>query len=263
MTDALEQAIEQAARIMLNARYVTALVGAGMSVESGIPPFRGPGGIWTKRGSEPSMRGYERFLNDPQTWWETRMAQRAGTSELGGAIAQARPNPGHYALVDLERMGIMRCIITQNIDNLHYEAGTKEAAEIHGNSFKLRCIRCHFRCDRGALPLDELPPKCPQCGGIVKTDTVMFGEPIPSDVLARCQEEAFQSDCMLALGTSAVVYPAASFPLLVKQREGCLIEVNPLETALSDLCDIIIRAPTGEALPLLVQKIESLRSEGA
>lgn len=262
MTDDFEQALATAAKIIVESRYVTALVGAGMSVESHIPPFRGPGGLWTRFG-EPDMLGYERFLNDPAAWWQARQSGSPGAPGLREALETAQPNPGHYALAELEQMGIMRCIITQNIDNLHWVAGSKNIAEIHGNAFKLRCIGCGFRCDNGALPLDELPPRCPLCGGVVKTDTVMFGEPIPSDVLVRCQREANRSDCMLTIGTSAVVYPAAAFPFVVKRLGGRLIEINPLETPLTPLADVVLRGPSGEILPQLAELVRIERARRA
>lgn len=247
--------IEAAVEAILRARYVVALTGAGVSVESGIPPFRGPGGLWTRFG-EPDMRGFERFKADPKGWWERRLRGVSRPGGLGEALRRARPNPGHYALAELERMGILRALITQNIDNLHFQAGSRNVIEIHGNAYKLRCVSCHSRFDRESFRIEEIPPRCPLCGGLIKSDTVMFGEPIPPDVLRRCYDETAKCDCMLVIGTSGVVYPAASLPIAVKQSGGVLIEVNPRETELTPLCDIIIRAPSGEALPRLVEAIK-------
>ena len=249
-----ERAVERAAELILSSSYVTALTGAGVSVESGIPPFRGPGGLWTRFG-EPPMDGYQRFLADPKKWWEERI-RRLETGELTQTIFKAKPNPGHYALAELERLGILKALITQNIDDLHNKAGSRNVLEIHGNIYKLRCLNCLSRFPLEGFDLSELPPRCPNCGGLVKSDTVMFGEPIPRDVLNRCLEEAERSDCMLVIGTSAVVYPAAGLPLIVKRNGGVLIEVNPNETELSYLCDVIIRAPSGKALPRLVEEVK-------
>jgi NAD-dependent deacetylase len=229
-----------------------------MSAESGVPTFRGPNGLWTKHG-EPSNFGYQRFMTDPRGWWEERLH---GTQmpEMRAALASAKPNPGHRALVDLEEMGVLRYLITQNVDNLHRAAGSRNVAEIHGNSTLLRCIHCNSRYVQQAISLDSLPPLCPHCGGIIKIDTVMFGEPIPPDVLQVSQREASRSDCMLILGTSGVVYPAAGLPDFARRaNRAFLIEVNPEETALSDVCDIVVRAPTGEALPVLVELVRTRR----
>ncbi len=253
----VEEAIDQAASIVLRSRHVVALVGAGLSVESGIPPFRGPGGLWTKYG-EPDMLGYQRFLQDPLAWWQERLSPTAGYRELAEALAQARPNPGHYALKEMEDLGLLHHIITQNIDNLHYAAGSRNVTEIHGNRTKLRCIECNARWPSDQFPLEELPPRCPHCGGLVKSDTVMFGEPIPRDVLEECVRQTALCDCMLLIGTSGVVYPAAGFPADVKMQGGKLIEFNPEETALTELCDVVVRAPAGVALPRLVERLREL-----
>ena len=252
-----DQALSEAARIILGSKYVIALVGAGLSVESGIPPFRGPGGLWTKLG-EPDSLGYERFTQDPKKWWEDRLLGDSRMAGFAEAMEAAKPNPGHHALTELEQMGLLRHVITQNVDNLHRVAGSQSLSEIHGNRYRLRCISCSYRWDQRALSLDELPPRCPYCGGLVKSDTVMFGEPIPSDVLATCYEQAQLSDCVLSIGTSAQVYPAAQFPVMVKRAGGAIIEVNPYETAITNWCDIALRGPSGEALPALVQKLREL-----
>ena len=253
----IEEVVKAAATLILSADHVVALTGAGVSVESGIPPFRGPGGIWTRFG-EPPMDGYQRFLADPKGWWEGRLkpGRRRG---LGVSILDAKPNPGHCALAEMEEVGILRAVITQNIDNLHTAAGSRNVLEIHGNVHKLRCVKCGARFPRNGFDLLELPPRCPRCGGVVKGDTVMFGEPIPQDVLSRCMEEAERCDCMLVVGTSAAVYPAAGLPLIVKRRGGALIEVNPRTSELNALCDVCIRAPSGEALPKIVSALKGLR----
>ncbi|MBI1886585.1 MAG: NAD-dependent deacylase [Chloroflexi bacterium] len=255
--DALAEAVEEAARLVVASSHVVALVGAGLSVESGIPPFRGPGGLWTKYG-EPDMRGYERFVSDPKQWWEERISGSAAYRELVESLSQAQPNPGHHALKELEDLGYLKHIITQNIDNLHQVAGSHNITEIHGNRTKLRCITCNSRWPLDEFPIDELPPHCPDCGGVVKSDTVMFGEPIPRDALEECIQQTAACDCMLLVGTSAVVYPAASFPADVKMQGGKLIEVNPNETPLTETSDVVLRTAAGESLPRVVQKVREL-----
>jgi len=253
----LERAIEEAARLIASSRHVVALVGAGLSAESGVPTFRGPEGLWTKHG-EPDLRDYERFVEDPKRWWEIRQERASRFAELAQALETAVPNAGHFALRDLEDMGRLQHIITQNIDNLHQIAGSQAITEIHGNRTKLRCVVCNHRWPLESFPIDELPPRCPECkSGILKGDTVMFGEPIPRDALDECINQSRLCDCMLLIGTSAVVYPAAGFPVDVKSSGGVLIEVNPNETPLTELCDVALRAPAGEALPLIVGKLRT------
>jgi NAD-dependent deacetylase len=247
-------AIREAAEIIKASEYVTCLTGAGISVESGIRPFRGPGGLWTAKG-EPSMNGYRRFLGDPETYWRQRLETK---SEFGISIHDSEPNNGHLALAELEKLGILKTLITQNIDNLHLAAGSKNVLEIHGNGRYLRCIDCHAKWHRDEFKVESIPPYCPDCGGVIKTDTVMFGEPIPSNVLARCFEEAEKSDCMIVAGTSATVTPAANLPLIVRRSGGDLIEINIRESHISNVCQVNIYAPSGEALPLLVEEIKKL-----
>lgn len=252
--------IEHAAEIILRSRYVMALTGAGMSVESGIPPFRGPGGLWTKHG-EPPMNGYQRFLADPAAAWRERLSPRGPMRELWETLQAAQPNPGHQALATLEQLGILRCLITQNVDNLHTLAGSRALAEIHGNYTLIRCIGCVSRFAREEITLQELPPRCPRCGDILKSDTVSFGEPIPPDVLQRCFDATEQCDCMLVAGTSATVYPAAQFPLDVRQRGGAVIEINLYESELTPYASLSLRGSSATVLSRLVDRI--LQRRGA
>jgi NAD-dependent deacetylase len=250
--------LDAAARCLANARYVIALTGAGLSVESGIPPFRGPGGLWTKHG-EPPMNGYQRFLADPKKAWEDRLNPSGPIRELFDALARAEPNPGHTALAQLEDMGIVQATITQNIDNLHRLAGSRRVLEIHGNATLIRCVQCVARFERDEIDYALLPPSCPRCNGLLKSDTVSFGEPIPPDVLAACSDEAERADCMLVAGTSATVYPAAGFPMAIADRGGDLIEVNPYPSELTAMCRVTLTGPAGEVLPALVEHVRALR----
>ena len=257
MQPSLEAAIEQAAQVISAAHHVVALVGAGLSAESGVPTFRGPDGLWIKHG-EPDLRDYERFRQDPAKWWQQRLERTNTLGELVETLNNAIPNEGHFALKDLEDDGVLKHIITQNIDNLHQIAGSRAITEIHGNRTKLRCIECSQRWPLDEFPMDAMPPHCPECGGIVKGDTVMFGEPIPRDALDECIAQTSRCDCMLLIGTSAVVYPAAGFPLAVYQNGGQLIEVNPNETPLTEISRVVLRAPAGKALPRVVERVREL-----
>jgi NAD-dependent protein deacetylase/lipoamidase len=249
-----DAAIMQAAGMIGEARYCTALVGAGISKESGIPTFRGEGGLWTRLG-EPPMDGYQRFLADPRAWWLERLEQQRNPPDFAQAIVAARPNPGHEALAELERRGHLKHLITQNVDNLHIEAGSTAITEIHGNRRKLRCIECGRRGPTRDFAADEVPPRCDACGGIVKGDTVMFGEPIPRAFLDACFEHTVRSDLMLVIGTSATVYPAADFPLQVLRRGGAIIEVNVDETPFTPYAAVSLRGPSGVLLPRVVERL--------
>jgi NAD-dependent deacetylase len=256
----MDKDIEKAAKLLLKSKYVTCLTGAGISVESGIRPFRGPGGLWTEKGEAP-MDGYQRFMKNPKEHWENIVKGTGRDMEFYRAIEEAVPHEGHFGLAELEEIGILKYLITQNIDNLHLTAGSKKVAEIHGNMTKLRCIECNTRYERDAISMDELPPRCPKCSGVIKTDTVMFGEPIPYDVLLVCQRETDKSDCMLTVGTSVFVYPAAGFPMEIKRKGGVLIEVNLYETEMSDICDVSLRGKAGEVIPELVKCIKRTQSQ--
>lgn len=275
--------IERAARDLINSRYAIALTGAGISTESGIPDFRGPSGIWRKD-PEAEKRAYEtyrRFLSDPKAYWEERLR----SPSLLGDLSRAEPNHGHYALAELERMGILKCVITQNVDDLHNRAGSKRVLEYHGNAFKLRCVSCNARYGRDEYDLkrlrDEgrLPPLCKKCGGVVKSDVVHFEEPIPTDVARQSLEEAWRCDVMLICGTSAVVYPFASLPRIARQRKvererrtesglyvveqipaTTIIEVNAEPTPLTreGISDYLIKGKTGKILPAIVEEVKRL-----
>lgn len=258
LSQELREATEKSAKLLTKVEYVIALTGAGMSVESGIPDFRGPDGLWTKYG-EPPMDGYQRFLRDPKGDWERRIKKEGYARELYETLEKAKPNPGHYALAELERLGILKCLITQYVDNLDRTAGVKNIAEIHGNLFLVRCIQCGSRYPRGKISLEVLPPHCPRCNGIIKTDGVMFGEPIPADALEKCQMETEKCDCMLILGTSPSVSPAAGFPREVAMKGGALIEINFSETPLTPICQVSIRGKTGRILPIIVEQVKTIR----
>ena len=262
-----EQLITRAAEDLINARYAIALTGAGISTESGIPDFRGPSGIWTRdpAAERRAYRSYERFLEDPKSWWQETLSGRGPGL---GNLWDMKPNAGHMALAELGRAGIIKCIITQNIDALHEKAGSTRVLEYHGSFMRLRCVSCGARFFREQFDIerlrkeDALPPRCPNCKGILKSDTVSFGEPIPSDVAHESISEAESCDLMLICGTSAVVYPFASLPSIARQRSGVIIiEVNAEPTALTrdGISDYLIRGKTGEILPAIVAEIGRLK----
>ncbi|MFC1916808.1 NAD-dependent deacetylase [Chloroflexota bacterium] len=281
----IDQLIERAAKDLLSSKYAIALTGAGISTESGIPDFRGPSGIWTKNpeAERRAYRSYERFTVDPKGWWQERLT----TQSPLGDLEQAKPNAGHLALAELENLGILKCVITQNVDGLHEKAGIGRLLEYHGSALKLRCMSCNSRFSRGDFDLhklledDMLPPRCPNCNGIVKTDGVAFGEPIPSDVARDSLEEAWKCDVMLICGTSAVVFPFANLPRVARERkiererrtdtnlsavdkvpEVIIIEVNAEPTPLTEegISDYLIQGKTGEVLPGIVEQVKRLKT---
>jgi NAD-dependent deacetylase len=279
-----EDLIERAARDLRDSGYAIALTGAGISTESGIPDFRGPSGIWTKdpKAERRAYQSYRRFSDDPKGWWQERLASPVS---LLGDLEKAMPNAGHHALAELGRMGILKCVITQNVDGLHEKAGAKNVLEYHGSLLKLRCVFCNSRYNRDEFDVerlereDRLPPHCPKCGGLIKTDGVAFGEPIPSDVAQRSLEETWKCDLMLICGTSAVVYPFANLPRTAREKAiekekkteaglyvverlpaVTIIEVNAEPTPLTheQISDYLIAGKTGEILPKIVEEVKNL-----
>lgn len=254
----LAAGIEDAADLLARARYAIAMTGAGISRESGIPTFRGEDGLWTRRG-EPPLNQFDTFLASPETWWARRLAEDAAPDEFAAALAAAEPNPGHLALADLEATGTLRHLITQNVDDLHRRAGHQSITEIHGNLYWMRCLDCHARWPREEVVIDtdRLPPRCPEpgCHGIVKTDGVMFGEPIPPEALRRSDAETRACDLFLVIGTSAVVFPAAQYPIMAARRGVPLVEINPEDTPLTDLATLVLRGPAGTVLPALAAAV--------
>lgn len=256
--------ISAAADILASSEYAVALTGAGLSAESGIPTFRGPDGLWSKYG-EPSNLSYRVFSQDPQGWWERRLDDEVTpgnpTYDLKDAVDNAVPNPGHLAVAELESMGVVKSVITQNVDGLHTRAGSRNLLEIHGNRSYLRCIGCGHRQPRAAYIISDLPPVCPLCGGVIKLDTVMFGEPIPSETLNACFAEVQRCDAMLLVGTSGAVNPAAQLPLLARERGAQIIEVNPVPTQLTPVAHVVVNGPAGEMLPPITDTLRTRMAE--
>ncbi len=244
----MEEEIRRAAQALLASRKTVALTGAGISAESGIPTFRNPGGIWDRYNPE-EYATIEAFRRNPGKVWEMMREFIA--------LKKARPNPGHMALAELEQMGLLHCIITQNVDNLHQEAGSRDVVEFHGNLRQGVCLSCKKILPLSEIPLEKLPPRC-ECGGVLKPAGVFFGEPIPPQALYRAQEEARHCELMLVIGTSALVYPAADMPRLAKAAGARVIEVNPEPTPLTGaVSDLIILEKAGVALPQIVAEVKA------
>jgi NAD-dependent deacetylase len=264
----MEELISKVAGLLIKSKHAVALTGAGMSTESGIPDFRGPNGIWTKNpdAERKAYQSYYKFQQNPKEYWIERMT---GTSWLGDLI-NASPNPGHIALAELEKMAILKCLVTQNIDNLHQKADSKKVLDYHGNISLLRCFACDTRFDPAEYDLDRLltedrlPPICRKCNGVLKSDVVHFNEAIPADVAQKSQAEVGKCDLMLICGTSAVVYPFALLPRMAKQnqanQETIIIEINAEPTPLTHegISDYLIQGKTGTILPKIVEEVKRL-----
>jgi len=244
--------IDKAADLIRGAQYLAVLTGAGVSAESGVPTFRDKDGLWDKY-DVTTLATLDAFLADPAFVWKWYDWRRT-------LIVKVAPNPAHDAIAKLEaRMKLAEkgfALITQNIDNLHRLAGSSDPIELHGNIWKVRCLKS---CRKGAAPFDlldsplkEIPPKCPHCGGIVRPHIVWFGEMLDPEDIRRAFEAAAQADVMIVVGTSNLVYPSAALPYHVMEDGGKVIEVNLGVTGLSGDADVVLTGPAGEILPKLV-----------
>jgi NAD-dependent deacetylase len=233
-----EKEIIEAAGLIANARHLVAFTGAGISVESGIPPFRGEGGIWTKY--DPSSLDIDYFSSNPSASWKV-------ISKLFYEYFQdATPNDAHYFLARLERKGMLKSVITQNIDNMHYKAGSTEVIEYHGNSKWLVCNRCGERYDISTISLNQLPPRCSQDRAVLKPDFVFFGEGIPPEAARRSVEEVSMADVMIIIGTTGEVMPAGMLPSIAKSNRAKIIEINPQPSSFTfSLTDLFLEGPAG------------------
>lgn len=268
----MDDLIIKAARDLTGSKYAIALTGAGISTESGIQDYRGPSGLWTlnPEKEKQAYKSYDDFVADPELWWNKALSP-TGRNTFGlDNITEMLPNAGHYILTELESMGIIKTTITQNVDSLHEKAGTRNLIEYHGSMSKYRCVACGKRYSNDEFNLEKLftegslPPLCSQCGGIVKTDGVFFGEPIPKDVAGKSVEEATKCDLMFICGTSAVVYPFASLPRIAKEKKNVtIIEINAEPTPLTyeGISDYLIQGMIGEILPRILEEIKKLSNQ--
>ncbi|MEL9990681.1 MAG: NAD-dependent protein deacetylase [Thermoproteus sp.] len=245
--------MEDLARALARSRRAVALTGAGISAESGIPTFRGPGGLWEKYRPE-ELATPEAFARDPALVWRWYKWRQE-------VIYRASPNPAHYALAELEKLGVLKAIITQNVDGLHAKAGSRRVLELHGNIWRLICTKCGAEM-WAERPVEEIPPRCPRCGGLLRPGVVWFGEPLPHAVWEEAAALASSSDFMLVVGTSGVVYPAAYLPLVAKRSGALIAVIDPNETALDDLADFKIRGRAAEVLPKLVEGVKHVLRGG-
>jgi NAD-dependent deacetylase len=249
-----ESLIERAAEMVASASNVVIFTGAGVSTESGIPDFRSPGGIWSQY--QPIM--FQDFMSSEDM---RRESWRRG-KETYRVFADAEPNAAHHAIVELERMGKLDCLITQNIDNLHQRAGssTDMVIELHGTAMFIVCMECSKRWPRAEIQewLEDGVeiPYCDECGGIMKSATISFGQSMPEKETTEAQHRSRRSDVYIVAGSSLVVYPAADMPMLAKQSGADLIIINLGETPLDDYADVLIRSKAGETMKRLVERVK-------
>lgn len=235
------------------ANHIAVLTGAGISAESGIKTFRDPDGFWAKF-NPAELASAEGFMSNPKLvaeWYKMRK----------DAVDNTEPNPGHYALAELEKYYRTVSIATQNVDRLHHRAGSTNIDELHGNIVTNRCFDCGEPFEgETLLLLDGSLPKCPICGGKIRPNVIWFGEMLPQDALASAEISARQCDIYFSAGTGAEVYPAGNLPIIAKQNGAFLVEVNPTRTVISDYCDEVISERSGIALPAIIEEIKKIRN---
>jgi NAD-dependent protein deacetylase/lipoamidase len=241
------------------ARAVTVMTGAGISTDSGIPDFRGPAGVWTRNPAAEKLSTYQAYVSDPglrRRSWQARREHPAWRAE---------PNAAHLALAHLPRSGIETVVITQNIDGLHQKAGTPDdrVIELHGTMFSAVCVQCGDRSPMAGtlarVESGEEDPDCRRCGGILKSATVMFGQPLDPDVFGRAQQAASSCDLFLAIGSTLTVEPAASLCGLARRTGAAVVIVNRDPTPYDWLAAAVIRDPIGEAIPRLAAQLAQAR----
>ncbi len=242
--------IEKSAEILAFARCLVVATGAGMSKESGIPTFRdAPSALWANFNPE-DLATPEGFRRDPPLVWRWYEERRK-------MIAKASPHAGHIAVAELEDMYEDFLLVTQNIDNLHREAGSRSIVEFHGNIFRNKCFDQDHPVD--TLPqTDEVPPRC-ECGSLIRPDVVWFGEVPAREDFERSAAALSGCDAILVVGTSGLVYPAAGFPAMAKREGARVVEVNPDRTPITSFADVFVEGPAGEVLPVVVAQIRKIR----
>jgi NAD-dependent deacetylase len=235
--------VEQTREWLRKARRIAVLTGAGVSAESGVPTFRGKEGLW-KHYRPEDLATPDAFSRDPRLVWQWYNWRRS-------LVAHAQPNRGHYALADLQRMVPEFTLITQNVDDLHEQAGSKDVLKLHGDIWQVRCLSCTREWIDTRPAIAELPPRC-GCGGLLRPGVVWFGEELLPGVWDRAEKAARKADLFLVIGTSAVVYPAAGLVRVAKCAGAKVVEINLAETVITSQIDAFHPGPCGELLPKLI-----------
>lgn len=240
--------INKAVELLKNSKYTTAFTGAGISVESGIPPFRGETGLWSKY--DPIVLDINYFISNPKESWSV-------IKEIFyDFFGKAHPNNAHYALAEMENAGLLQNIITQNIDNLHQSGGSKNVYEFHGNSHTLICTNCQKKYGIKEIDFDSLPIYCNKCGSLVKPDFIFFGEGIPIDAYQKSLEAAEKADVVVVIGTTGEIMPASQIPHLAKASGSKIIEINIEQSKFTNsITDIFIQGKANEIMKKLISKL--------
>jgi NAD-dependent deacetylase len=252
-------ALDRIADWLAHARSGVAFTGAGISTESGIPDFRGPNGFWKR--NDQSKFTIQNYIRDPE---HRKERWRMAVEHRSFMTTDAKPNAGHIALARLEQLGCIRGVITQNIDGLHAEAGNEHVLELHGTSRRIACLQCQASWPTAdvlkRVKEGEEDPECTYCGGILKSATISFGQQLPPDVVDEAQRWSVEADVFLVVGSSLVVYPAASFPGIAKQVGAKVAIVNREPTEQDDRFDAVVHGDAGPTLTDLVERVERVRS---
>ena len=250
----LNTLIDQVADLILDAKRIVVFTGAGVSTESGIPDFRSPGGIWERY--DPEDFTYQKFISDPEG-----RRKRWQMFQEGYLVTEAEPNPAHYAIAELDRLGKLDCVITQNIDYLHQKSGVPDdkVFELHGNNQWVVCLDCGQRYPltqiKARLDQGEEVPDCEACRGILKPDIVFFGESLPREVLLEATSRSSKCDLFIVIGSTLVVYPAAYMPEYAVGRGAKLVIINLSPTSLDGQAEVVIKAKAGEAMSRVVERV--------
>ena len=233
---------------LAEAHRVAVLTGAGVSAESGIKTFRDPDGLWAKL-NPAELASPQGFMSNPDLVWSWYQHRR-------DIIYSNKPNPGHYAIAEMEDLFPEFTLITQNVDRLHQSAGSTKVYELHGNIIDNHCMNCKEPYVKEIDTESKTPPMCDKCGGKIRPSVVWFGEMLPYDALMQSQNAAAASDVFFSVGTAAEVYPAADLPIVALRNGALVVEVNPNNTVISNAVHIKLAAPSGEALPILIEKFK-------
>ncbi len=237
---------------LAEAQHAAVLTGAGVSAESGIKTFRDPDGLWAQF-NPMELASVNGFMSNPDlvwSWYQHRIE----------IVNQANPNPGHFAIAEMEKKFPKFTLITQNVDRLHHRAGSSNVLELHGNIVENHCFDCKKQYNGETVLPDKQLPRCPHCGGKIRPSVVWFGEMLPQEALQASEEAAYSCDVFFSVGTSAEVYPAANLPTLAKRSGAFVVEVNQNVTQLSSFVDVRLAAPSGIALPKMLEEFKKFKS---